>query len=161
MAGKPTLMVQIADRAWTLDAVHCACRMARQTPADIALVTLIPVQHIAWLGTDWGHMNFSEQQFHDLEDYRATVLDYGLSCKTVCFQYSDFFGALAEAAEDCDAQVVFAHLPGTRIPARRRFLLWLLNRRLSNASRRLIERPADVLELMPMTDARARELSHL
>ena len=59
MTEKPTIMVQIADRAWTLDALHCACQMARRSAAVIALVSMIPVQHTGWLGTEWGIMNFS------------------------------------------------------------------------------------------------------
>ncbi len=136
MAEKPIIMVQIADRAWTLDAVHCACRMARCSPAVIALVSMISVQHPSWLGTDWGNLDFNDAAKNDLEDYQATVLDYGLDCRLIRGQYLDFAGGLADVAEQLHAQIVFAKLPKTLIPVWRHLQAWLLNRRFSKQRRR-------------------------
>lgn len=151
-------MVQIADRAWTLDAVHCACRMGRRSPAVIALISMVPVQHPGWLGTEWGSMDFSDAAKDDLEDYQATVLDYGLDCRTVQGQYLDFVGGLADAAEQLDAVVIFAKLPPILIPAWRRLQIWLLKRRFSKQQRQLVESAANLA--IPNYDEPAHEISH-
>ena len=158
MAEKSTIMVQIADRAWTLDAVHCACRMARHSPAVIALVSMIPVQHPGWLGTEWGNMNFGDAAKDDLEDYQATVLDYGLDCRKVQSQYVDFVGGLADAAEQLDATVVFAKLSPTLIPAWRQLQVWLLRRRLSKQQCRLVELAVSLA--VPIYDEPAHQMSY-
>ncbi len=161
MAEKPTIMVQIADRAWTLDAVHCACRMGRRSPAVITLVSMVPVQHPGWLGTEWGNMDFSDAAEDDLEDYQATVLDYGLDCRLVHCQYVTLADALADAADQLDVEIVFAKLPKTLIPAWRRFQLWLLKRRLSQQRRQFIEQPVSLLDFAPIGDEQAYEIRHL
>ena len=159
MAEKPTIMVQIADRAWTLDAVHAACRMGRRSPAVIALISMIPVQHPGWLGTEWGSMDFSDVAKDDLEDYQDTVLDYGLDCRMVQCQYIDFVDGLADAAEQLNAQIVFAKLPPTLIPAWHRLQVWLLKRRLSRQQRQLVEASVS-LPAMPTVDEPAHEVSN-
>ncbi len=158
MAEKPTIMVQIADHAWTLDAVHCACRLARRSPSVIALVSMIPVQHPGWLGTEWGNMDFSNSARVDLEDYQETVFDYGLDCRLVGCQYMDFADALGDAAEQLDASVIFAKLPSTLIPAWCRWQEWLLKRRFSKQQRQLVETTAS-LPVAPTIDQPAHEMS--
>lgn len=160
MTTKPVIMIQIADRDWTLDALHEACRMARRSPAAIALVCMIPVQHTAWLGTDWGYMNFSERDQRGLEDYQATVLDYGLECRTARLQYADFADGLVDAAEQLDARIVFAKLPASLLPIWRRFQLLWLNRRLSNQQRQFIPQPTHLIAPMPVLSEQAHEISH-
>lgn len=159
MAEKPTIMVQIADRAWTLDAVHAACRMGRRSPAVIALISMIPVQHTGWLGTEWGYMDFSKAAKHDLEDYQDTVLDYGLNYRMVQGQYVDFVDGLADAAEQLNAQIVFARFPNTLIPAWRRLQMWLLRCRFSKQQRQLIESFVS-LPAVPTADEPTHEVSH-
>jgi nucleotide-binding universal stress UspA family protein len=39
----PIIMVQIADRKWTLEALHRACALARDVNAEIVLLTMLPV----------------------------------------------------------------------------------------------------------------------
>lgn len=43
-----TIMVLFSNHAWTLGALHCACVLAQNTSANITLVQMIPVQHLAW-----------------------------------------------------------------------------------------------------------------
>jgi hypothetical protein len=151
MTETRTIMVQAADHAWTLDALHCACQKARRSAAVIVLVSMIPVQHTAWLGTELGNRNFSPQDRRNLEDYESTILDYGLEHKIIRFQYVDFVDALADAADQYDAQIIFAKPPQSLIPVWRRFELWLLNRRLSGCQRQLIAQPAQLasVEMAP------------
>ena len=86
----PTIiMVQIADCEWTMDALHRACRLGRTMPTHIALVKMIPVQHVSWLGTELGNRNYSEKDLHDIINYEATIEDYGIEFSSTVFQYSE------------------------------------------------------------------------
>ncbi|KAB2867571.1 MAG: hypothetical protein F9K46_00020 [Anaerolineae bacterium] len=134
-------MVQISDYEWTLDALHCACLLARNTGTPIVLVEMIPVQHPTLLGTDFGYMNFSHQDEASLRDYQATIEDYGLEFTTLLFQYMDLPSGIAQAAEHVHAQIVFAHIPDSIIPLWSKFQRWLLNRQLTHQHRQWIEHP--------------------
>lgn len=154
-------MVQVADRAWTLEALHCACLMARQMSATVAIVKMIPVQHPGWLGTEWGNMYFTEQDKRDLDDYQATVEDYGITCNLVPFQYMTLADATGDAAEQLEASVIFAKLPPTLLPFWRKVLVWGLKRRLSRQGRLLIEHPVYDPQILPIVeDALAEINSH-
>jgi hypothetical protein len=132
-------MVQIADRAWTLEALDSACWLARQTGAAIALVKMVSVQHPGWLGTELGYLNYSVQDRLDLAAYRDTIEDYGLSFTVHLFQYVTLVNALVQAAEQVKAQVVYATVPTSIIPYWPEFQGWLLRRNLSRQGRRLDE----------------------
>src|SRR5260221_8460506 len=105
--AKNVIMVQIADRGWTLTALHHACTLARGTNAEIMLVKMLPVQHTSWLGTEFGNMHLTEQDRADLCDFQATVEDYGVPYTALTFQYFSLAGALADASDHVDAQIVF------------------------------------------------------
>ena len=136
-------MVHMADRAWTMDALHLACAMARSTEAGITLVKMIPVQHLSWLGTEDGYRNLTQQDWDNLSSYRATAEDYGVCLSLEPFQYVTLPEAISDAAEYFDAQTVFATLPKYTIPYVRRFHMWTLQRRLARQHRRFysLERP--------------------
>jgi len=141
MNSESVIMVQISNREWTLEALHCACRQARNTSARIALVKLIPVQHTSWLGTEWGYMNFTHQEQADFADYQATIEDYGLEFTPMPFQYVTLPEAIAEVAESIDAQLVFAQLPESMIPFWTKFQQWMLNRQLAHQKCQWIQHP--------------------
>ncbi len=132
-------MVQIADRAWTLQALHHACLLARQSGAEVALISMISVQYWSWLGTAFGAMNFTAAEEAALHDYAATVEDYGVPCSLHVFQYITLAEALAEAADNLEAQFVFATLPHSLIPYWRYFQLRGLRRRLAQEHHQLID----------------------
>jgi hypothetical protein len=134
-----TFMVQIADRQWTLDSLHRACRLARETNAEIALVKMVPVQHIGWLGTEFGNMNFTSREQSELRDYEATLEDYDVPYSSHVFQYATLAEAISEAADYVDAQIVFATLPKSIIPFWRQFQFWGLRNRLTRSGRELVE----------------------
>src|SRR5258708_11551104 len=110
---KNMIMVQIADRTWTLGALHHACTLARGTNSEITLVKMLPVQHMNWLGTEFGNLHLTEQDRHDLGDFQATVEDYGVPYAALTFQYFSLPEALSDAADHIDAQALFATLPNS------------------------------------------------
>jgi hypothetical protein len=138
-----TIMVHMADRAWTLGALHLACAMARSPETGIILVRMIPVQHLSWLGTEYGYRALTEQEREALTSYQATAEDYGVSLCLESFQYVTLPEAISDAAEYFDAQTVFATLPKNTIPFVRRFQMWTLKRHLARQHCRFfsLERP--------------------
>jgi hypothetical protein len=136
-----TIMVQIADREWTLEALHAACLLARNTSAKIALVQMIPVQHPNWLGTDWGYLNVTAEEKDAFEDYQATIEDYGLECVPTLFQYATWAEGTLQAAEHVDAQTVFAPKPHSLLPIWTRFQVWMMQHRFTQQGRKWIASP--------------------
>ncbi len=134
-----TLMVQIADRQWTLEALHRACPLAFEEHGAIALVKMVPVQHLGWLGTEFGGMNFTDRERAELRDYEATIEDCGVAFSSVVFQYATLADAIVQAAEYVEASVVFATLPKSIIPYWRQFQLGRLRNSLARHGRQLID----------------------
>jgi hypothetical protein len=141
MNKQPVIMVQIADREWTLEALHSACLMARHTSAQIALVKMIPVQHASWLGTEWGYMNFTSQEQADFADYQSTIEDYGVEFTPVTFQYVTLVEAIAQAAAYVDAKIIFVKIPESRMPLWTRLQRWMLNRKFTRQKCQWIQYP--------------------
>ena len=135
-----TIMVQIADCRWTLEVVHYACLLAHKTNAAIALVKMVPVQHLSWLGTPLGLRQFTEQDRVDLCCYAGTVENESIQYSVVVFQYVTLARAIAEAADYVEAQVVFATLPHSPVPGWYKLQSWSLRRRLAHHQRLLIDR---------------------
>ena len=149
MNPQMTIMVQIADPAWTREALHSACVLARKQSATIILVQMIAVMQPSLLGTDLGDLNFSEADRKALDDYQATTEDYGVESSVYLFQYATLADALTEAAENVDAQVVFATLPPSGLPYWRSFQLRVLERHLAQQQRKLITRPVHEASTTP------------
>lgn len=123
------IMVQMDENPWTKDALHSAARLARNTGRGIILVDMIPAGFPSWLGTDMG--NIFRLPHPDLEDWKATLEDYGVEYHIGAFRYIGLIEGIAQAAEHFEAHVVFAHVPRSMIPYWQRFQRWCLQRRLS------------------------------
>jgi hypothetical protein len=132
-----TIMVQIMDRQKTLEALHFAAALAHSRRRKVALVKMVPVQHLGWLGTELGYASFTDGDHKTLLEYRAVAESYGVAVETHAFQYVSLADAIADAADYVAAQVVFAALPHSVIPFQDRFGVWLLRRRLAQQDRQL------------------------
>lgn len=135
------MMIQIANRAWTLEALHCACLIARSTGDTIALVKMVPVLHHSWLGTEWGYMHLSRQDQNAIHDYQATIEDYGLSYVLSVFQYDTWVEATAQAAQQNHADCVFAQTPTSWLPGWEKIQSWSLQRLLKRQGCEWIQQP--------------------
>jgi hypothetical protein len=136
------MMVQIASRAWTLEALHCACLIARNTGDTIALVKMVPVYHHSWLGTEWGYMSLNRQEQKDIRDYQATIEDYGLPHILSVFQYNTWVEATAQAAQQNRADRVFAQPPTSWLPGWDKVRAWSLQRLLNRQGCEWIQQPS-------------------
>lgn len=131
MNTQQIIMVLIEDREWTLDALNCACLMARNIDAGIVLVETIPVQHLSWLGAEWISAPFTSHQESEFADYQTIIEAYAVEFTPLLLQYTTLTEAIAQAAEQMKARIIFAKLPKSLFPFWARFQRWTLNRRLA------------------------------
>lgn len=132
-----SVVVQLRDQTWTLEAMHLACAVARSHSGIIHLLRMMPVQHTSWLGNEWGTSSLSSHARLDLLEYQKTAEDYGVEVCLCQMQYFSLYDALAEASEALDAGVLFATLPPTLFRPWRKIRLWQLVRRLERQKCRL------------------------
>ncbi len=140
MAANQVIMVQVANHEWNKQALYYACTLARRGVSKISLVKMIPVQHIAWLGTEFGNLNLTNAERIELADCAATVEDYGVEYSTLVFQYTTLSDALLDAAQHVQADVVFATLPHGLFPWWDKFREENLRRQFAKQQRVLIDK---------------------
>lgn len=151
-----TILVQMADKRWTLQALHLACALARNDESQVVLVRLMQVSHPSYLGTEFGMTTPTPGEYSALREYGAIAEDYGVELTVRPMQCLSIWDAVADAADCLDAGVVFAHVPPSRIPYRRKLQVWGLERRLAAAHRRLytLEQPTNTTDWTPSITVR-------
>jgi len=125
-----TIVIQMADRDWTMQALHQACSLDHQTGSEIALVHMISAQRVGWLGTELGRSTLTAQERADLDAYYITAEDYGVEMYLQPMQYISLTDALVQVAEQLHARIIYAMLPNSVIPFQRSFDKWRLTQRL-------------------------------
>jgi hypothetical protein len=138
-----TILVQMSDKSWTTQAIHLACALARHNEAEVVLLRLIQVRHPGLLGTNLGDREMTSRELQDLSAYDATARDYAIGLSVRQMQCATALDALVDAADQIDADVVFAHIDKSYLPFWRRFQIWALERRLAASHRQLftLDRP--------------------
>lgn len=139
MESQPVIMLQIAGRGWTRPAVHVACQMAREIGATILLVKMVPVQHIAWLGTELGYMDFTRKEQAEMTEYQEILEEYDIDYRCHISQYVDLPDIIVQIVRKANAQIAFATLPTSIIPGWHKFQLRRLRQRLSRYHCELID----------------------
>jgi len=145
------IMVQVANKSWTMEALHLACAMARGGDTTISLVRFMEVGHPSYLGTNMGTIAPTPQEYQDLREYQDTAEDYGVELEVRSIQCLSPLDAVAQAAEELEADVVFARIPEHPIAYWRKFQVWNLARSLKGQRCQLytLDQPADVNEWVP------------
>lgn len=147
---QPVIMVQIADPVWTGEAIHSACMVARTCRGRLALVQMVRVQYLAYLGSELGYMGADEGDEDLVEACVAVAEEYNVPCIVHLYQYTSLPGAIAGAAAFVGARVVFANLPRQRIPFMRTLKLEALRWRLEEQHCALVTEPISQVErLLP------------
>ncbi len=108
----PVIMVQVGPPDWMRNALYHACQLGRARHATIALVVMAPVQHTAWLGSDWASPRLTSHAEAACREYRETVEAFGLEYVQVPFQYITWLEGTVQAADFVGASTVFAAPPG-------------------------------------------------
>jgi hypothetical protein len=132
-----TILVQMADREWTAQAVCLACAMARKENARVLLLRLVYTQHPGWLGTDYQQLGMTLDEWDALKSYKEMAAGSGVELIAQPMQYNTLIDALAQAADEVNALVVFARVPQSRIPHWRGLQLFWLENHLHAARRQL------------------------
>lgn len=157
-----------ADPVWTLEALHLASALARDTGAEICLVKMIPVDHAFQLGAPYAHWRYSAAECETVQDYLQTLEDYGVSFSCYVYQYVTYTDALVDLCEQLRPQVLFAKPHHHLLSLWNRLELWNLRRRLARRGCLLytLEAPLDALVWPPARAGQRyeaeqqRELSH-
>ncbi len=139
-----TILVEMADRPWTEAALHIACAMAHSYSGSVVLLRMIETQHYGWLGTDFGLESFSPEESSLLWACKAIAEKYGVDLCVQPMQWMTYVEALVQAADEMEADAVFAQIPASSIPLWHRFQTWDLRRQLGQRQRTLytLDKPA-------------------
>jgi hypothetical protein len=132
-----TIIVQVADRRWTMRAMHLACDMARNTRSKVVLLHLLRVSNPRLLGSLVGWTPPTPEERQAIRDYKPVAEDYGIEIDVQPMQYESLVDALVQAAEELDASVVFARLPEHRFRLLHQYQTWSLQRQLERQKRQL------------------------
>jgi hypothetical protein len=152
-----TILVQVAEEKWTMEAMHLACALAHSTKAQVALLRLVQVRHPGYLGTYFGNRPPDKAEYQRLKEYTATAEDYGAELTIYWMQCLSSLDALVEAADNLDATIVFACVIPTRLPFWRTFQVWNMKRRLMTNHRQLftLDKPTSIMEWTPSITVKA------
>jgi hypothetical protein len=152
-----TILVQMAEESWTMEAMHLACALARGSGAQVALLRLIQVQHPGYLGTSFGNKPPDAHEYQRLNEYAATAEDYGITLAVHSMQCLSTMDATVDAVAHLQADILFAHVAPSRIGYWRRFLVWNLGRRLAAFRCQLftLDQPVGFIEWMPTITVKA------
>lgn len=130
-----TILVQMSEKQWTMPALHLACALARNTQANIILLRLMTVAHPAYLGSEFGYSIPTAQEREDIAEYKATAEDYDITLTVKSIQCLTPLDVIVDAAQQLNADAVFADVPHSPIPYWQKFQKWMLQHRLSAANR--------------------------
>ncbi len=126
-----TILVQMADGRWTMQAVHLASAMARSMAGRVVLLYLMPVKNPGLLGSELGITPPTPQEHEEMAECASIAEDYGVEISVQPMQYESLTDALVQAAELLEPFALFACVPESIIPLWRRFQLWTLQRQLA------------------------------
>jgi hypothetical protein len=145
------IMVQVTYKNWTMEALHLACAMARDGETSITLVRFMEVGHPSYLGTNMGSIAPTPQEYQELKDYQETAEDYDVELDVCSIQCLSALDVVAQAADELQAEVVFARVPESSIRYWRKFQVWNLERNLKGQQCQLytLDKPANVAEWVP------------
>ena len=153
---RQTVVVYGSDHEWTRNALHLACALSHTRGLEIALVDMIRVQHLQWLGTELGCQNHVEQIYDQVRSYEQTVQEYNIPLTIYFHRYhSSLPDAIIESARQLNAAVVFATLPDSTLAIWRKFQLQRLEYQLLKQRCQLftLEKPANTPDWTPSITA--------
>lgn len=124
-----TIMVQMSDEQWTLEAMHFACAIARRLNGKVVLLHLMNSSNPGLLG--WAGVPTAMTEQHLVERYSTIAEDYGVEFHVQPMQFVTLTDALVQAVERLQASFLFANIPMYRFAFWRQFRLWSLKHHLN------------------------------
>ncbi|MBZ0280970.1 MAG: hypothetical protein K8L97_09525 [Anaerolineae bacterium] len=140
------IVVQMADRQWTMQAMHLASAMARNTGGKVVLLHLIQIANPALLNTQLGITPPTRQEYANIDDYASVAEDYGVEVILQPMQYESYVDAIIQSVEHLKASIIFARVPESIIALWRKFQLWNMQRQLAAQKCQLytLDQPAQI-----------------
>jgi nucleotide-binding universal stress UspA family protein len=132
-----SILVQMADHEWTQRALHIACGLAREQKADVVLLRLMQVEHISYLGSEFGEAAFTHEEYTKIDLYAMIAEEYGVEVSIEQIQALSPLDAVVDAANTLDARVIFARVLPSAIPFLHTLRMHHLERRLRGSGRQL------------------------
>lgn len=117
--GLPTILVQMNGQAWTREALTQACSEAKTSGARIVLVRMIPGKHVGWAATGSGSYAFTKAEENDIQAYKQLAAEHGVPLTVRIFEYRKLEQGILKAADELEAESVYALVPPSPIPLRR------------------------------------------
>jgi hypothetical protein len=144
-----TIMVQMSDKQWTMEAMHLASALARNIDGKIILLRMVLANNPGLLG--WGIASPSAEEQRQLYEYSAIAEDYGVQFCIQPMQYISSTEATTQAVELFKVDVLFANIPRSSIPLWQKFRLWNMKRQLGNCHLYTMteEQPLHIKEPIP------------
>lgn len=152
-----TVIVQLDEHQWTMQAMHLACAMARSTQSTVTLLHLMPVHNIGLLGTPLGISAPSVEEQNLIATCREIAEDYGVEAELLPMQYYTLYDALAQATDYVDAYALFANLTKNPLNLWRKYRLWSLHQQLAAVGCKLytLDQPTNTKDWVPSVSLRA------
>lgn len=146
-----TIIIQMSENRWTLQAVHFACAMTNNHQANIILLRLDYVQHPSYLGSEFGYTDPTIQEADLFATCQAIAEQYGLSIRFESIQCATRVGALVAAADEFFGDLLLAPIRAYNIPLWYRFQIWNLTRQLSAVDCQFftLDQPSGVMPYFP------------
>jgi hypothetical protein len=144
-----TIMVQMSDKQWTMEAMHLASALARNSDSKLVLLRLVLATNPGLLG--WGVPLPSVEEQRQLQECATVAEDYGVEFCVQPMHYISSSEALAQAVELFEIDVLFANIPRSSIPLWQKFRLWNMKRLLGNCCLYTLteEQPLRIKEPIP------------
>jgi hypothetical protein len=140
MSQQAIIMVQINEPQWMQEVLSTACTVAQECGGRIILVKMVRVAHESHLGNDHGPLQLDEQEQQLLQAYANAIAACGIECTLEFYRCWDLYGAIADAAREMGATVVFANHPRSRIPFWSASRFEVLRQHMAHSGQQLFDR---------------------
>ena len=131
------IVVQLADPEWTMQALHLASALARNTGSYVTLLHLALARNPGLLGTELATPAPSWEEWAQFREYGSVCGDYGGEFVFQPMQYVTLTGAIRDAATMLEATAFFIKQPDSRFRLWNRFVAWRLEQVLRPVGCRL------------------------
>lgn len=121
------IIVQLTDRQWSIQTLHLASALARNTGSYVTLLHLMLAHNPGLLGSDLAITAPSLEEQSQFSEYSEICEDYGVDCILQPMQYVSLFGALQDAAMILKANAFFVKKPDSRFTVWNQLWTWRLH----------------------------------
>ncbi len=143
-----TILVQMSEKCWTMEAMHLSSALARSIDGKIVLLRLVLANNPGLLG--WGISSPTAQENRLIEEYAMIAEDYDVEFWVQPMQYVTQIDALVQAVEILGASVLFADIPQSRVPYWRQLRLWSLRHQLDDCRLYILDKEENYSISKPM-----------